>query len=218
MATDEALRRPVSAHDVALREIRQLILTGGYQPGAQIAQEQIAVRLGISVIPVREALKSLEGEGQVVFVARRGYFVTKFSREDLVEICSIRSALEGIAVRQGAADLSAKVFQDMAKALTDMRDADAADDVLAFVEADRRFHFALLRPGCGPQLVRLLTWMWDQSDHYRAAYLSHAEHRRSNHDEHAAILRAAEDRTAERIVRLLDAHRLTPLSTVEQGA
>jgi DNA-binding GntR family transcriptional regulator len=47
MATDEALRRPVSAHDVALREIRQLILTGEYPPGAQIAQEQIAVRLGI---------------------------------------------------------------------------------------------------------------------------------------------------------------------------
>jgi DNA-binding GntR family transcriptional regulator len=209
-----SLQRPVSAHDVALREIRQLILTGEYPPGGQIAQEQIAVRLGISVIPVREALRSLEGEGQVVFVARRGYFVTKYSREDLVEICSIRSALEGIAVRQGVVDLSAQTFSDMASALVDMHAADLADDVLAFVEADRRFHFALLRPGCGPQLVRLLTWMWDQSDHYRAAYLSHAHHRQSNHLEHAAILRAAEDRAAERIILLLDAHRLTPLSTM----
>jgi DNA-binding GntR family transcriptional regulator len=103
----------------------------------------------------------------------------------------------------------------MAKALVEMQAADLADDVLAFVEADRRFHFALLRPGCGPQLVRLLTWMWDQSDHYRAAYLSHSHHRQSNHVEHAAILRAAEDRAAERIVRLMDSHRLTPLSTVE---
>lgn len=211
------MERTVSAHDVALKEIRQRILTGEYPPGAQIAQEQIAVRLGISVIPVREALKSLEGEGQVSFVPRRGFFVTKYSRSDLLEICSIRSALEGIAVRQGVVDLDEQTFADMATALVDMQAADLADDVLAFVEADRRFHFALLRPGCGPQLVRLLTWMWDQSDHYRAAYLSHGGHRRTNHDEHAAILRAAEDRAVERIVLLLDAHRLTPLSTVEEA-
>ncbi len=204
-------RHAVSAHDVALQEIRELILTGAYPPGAQIQQETLAGKLGVSVIPVREALKSLQGEGQVVFAPRRGFFVSRYSREDLLELCAIRSALEGMAVRQGIEHVGGAELAAMAAAATDMHSADEAEDVLAFVTADRRFHFALLAPGCGPQLLSVLTSLWDRSDHYRAAFLSQAAHRHSNHDEHAAILAAAAAGDADTLIALLDAHRLGAL-------
>ncbi|MEV5177559.1 GntR family transcriptional regulator [Streptomyces flaveolus] len=217
MALSES-RRTVSAHDVALREIRDLILTGEFQPGAQITQETVAARLGLSVIPVREALKSLQGEGQVEFVPRRGFFVSEYSREDLLEICAIRAALEGMAIRQGIPLMTPAVIAAMRDAEARMREADAAADVIAFLAADRRFHFALLAPGSGPQLHRVLTSLWDRSDHYRAKFLSDSATRHSNHHEHDEIVRAVEARDTERVIELLDAHRLGALKGLEQGA
>ncbi|MBV2355438.1 GntR family transcriptional regulator [Streptomyces sp. J2-1] len=211
-------RRTVSAHDVALREIRDLILTGEYQPGAPIRQETVAARLGLSVIPVREALKSLQGEGQVVFVPRRGFFVSEYSRDDLLEICSIRAALEGMAIRRGVPLLTPAVLAEMREAEARMREADAAADVIAFLDADRRFHFSLLGPGCGPQMYGVLTSLWDRSDHYRAKVLSESATRHSNHHEHEAIVSAAEAGDAERVIELLDAHRLGALKGLDHGA
>ncbi|MEV4320540.1 GntR family transcriptional regulator [Actinocrispum sp. NPDC049592] len=206
-------RGAVSAHDVAFREIRELILTGEFPPGSQIPQETLAARLGVSVIPVREALKSLQGEGQVVFAPRRGFFVSEYSREDLLEICSIREALEGMAIRQGIGKVGESELAEMTAALTEMDAADAAGDVIAFLQADRRFHFALLKPGCGPQLLRVLTSLWDRSDHYRAAFLTLPAHRHANHDEHGAILAAARAHDAEAVTALLTTHRLAALQT-----
>ncbi|MEU3983506.1 GntR family transcriptional regulator [Streptomyces sp. NPDC026672] len=211
-----APRRTVSAHDVALREIRDLILTGEYSPGAQITQEAVAARLGLSVIPVREALKSLQGEGQVVFAPRRGFFVSAYSREDLLEICAIRAALEGMAIRQGMPSMTPAVVEEMRAAAARMREADEAGDLIAFLAADRRFHFALLGPGSGPQMTGVLTSLWDRSDHYRAKVLDNRDTRRSNHHEHAEILRAAEAGDADRVVALLDAHRLGAIKGLDE--
>ncbi|GGO99463.1 GntR family transcriptional regulator [Wenjunlia tyrosinilytica] len=209
-------RRTVSAYDVALREIRGLILTGEYPPGAQITQEAVADRLGLSVIPVREALKSLQGEGQVVFAPRRGFFVSEYSRDDLLEICAIRAVLEAMAVHQGVDRMNVEVIAEMRSAASQMHEADETDDVMGFLEADRRFHFALLRPGSGPQLLRVLTSLWDRSDHYRAKFLSDPVSRRGNHDEHDEIMHAVEGRDAERLTGLLDAHRLGALQGLHQ--
>lgn len=211
-----SVARPVSAHDVACDELRQMILRGEYLPGGRIVQETVAAHLGVSVIPVREALKSLQGEGLVTFRPRRGFFVTEFSRDALIEICAIRSALEGMAVRQAIDRLDDGVFRAMAGALADMRAADEAADVLAFIRADRRLHFSLFERAGMPQLVRLITSMWDQSDHYRAAFLADPAHRHANHGEHEAIVEAARDRDTERLVGLLDEHRLGAVAAVDR--
>lgn len=206
----------MSAHDVALHELRQLILRGEYAPGGRIVQEAIAERLGLSVIPVREALKTLQGEGLVTFRPRRGFFVTEFSSEELLEICAIRSALEGIAVREAIGRLDGGAFAAMKEAISQMRAADERGDVVAFIRADRRLHFSLFEPAGMPQLMRLLTLMWDQSDHYRAAFLGEADRRRANHDEHEAIVSAAREGDTERLIGLLDAHRLSAISAVDR--
>jgi protein-tyrosine-phosphatase/DNA-binding transcriptional regulator YhcF (GntR family) len=80
------------------RLLRDAILAGRWPAGAQIKQQPIAEELGVSHIPVREALKTLESEGFVVLAARRGYFVAPVSVEDAREIWHLRRTLEPMAI------------------------------------------------------------------------------------------------------------------------
>ncbi|MBV9916602.1 MAG: winged helix-turn-helix transcriptional regulator, partial [Solirubrobacterales bacterium] len=66
---------PQTTPQHALEALRRAIVAGELRPGQRIAQEQFAERVGVSIAPVREALRMLEQEGQVVYRPRRGYFV-----------------------------------------------------------------------------------------------------------------------------------------------
>jgi DNA-binding GntR family transcriptional regulator len=76
--------RRVTAQDTVLVALRADILDGTLAPGDQVVQESLAERYGVSRVPLREALKALEAEGQVVYHPHRGYFVTELSVADLV--------------------------------------------------------------------------------------------------------------------------------------
>ncbi len=93
--------RPPTAQEAVLVELRKEIASGALRPGEQVLQEAIADRLGVSRVPLREALKILEGEGQVVYHPHRGYFVAELSVADLVEVYRIRDLLEAEAVEVG---------------------------------------------------------------------------------------------------------------------
>lgn len=75
----------ITAQDAALAALRHRIVSGSLVPGARVRQELLAGQLGLSVVPVREALKTLEAEGQVVYAPRRGYFVARLNLEELAE-------------------------------------------------------------------------------------------------------------------------------------
>ena len=81
---------PDTTQQHAVEWLRQAIVAGDLKPGERIPQEEIAERIGVSLIPVREALRVLEGEGQVTYRPRRGYAVTVLRIEDLTEIYELR--------------------------------------------------------------------------------------------------------------------------------
>ena len=82
-----------------MAELRLAIASGDLRPGEQVLQDALAERFGVSRVPLREALKILEGEGQVVYRPHRGYFVAELDLDDLREVYRIRDLLESEAVR-----------------------------------------------------------------------------------------------------------------------
>jgi DNA-binding GntR family transcriptional regulator len=201
-------RRPPTAQEAVLAELRRTILEGELAPGAQILQDRIAEQLGVSRVPVREALKMLEGEGQVSYAPHRGYFVTELDTAELMEVYQIRDILEAEAVTRALPHLGEDDYERMQEAVDDMEAAERGSDIVALTAANRRFHFALMEP-CGmPRLLRIIRQLWDSTDPYRSVYFGHERHRKTVRQEHRAILRAVRDRNADELVRELTEHRL----------
>lgn len=206
--------RRVTAQDAVLTSLRSDILTGDLAPGDQIVQEALAERYGVSRVPLREALKTLESEGQVVYHPHRGYFVAELSVADLLEVYRLRALLEAEAIRHAVPTLSDDDVAALADLLDRVGEASAEGDVIAMTSANRRFHFAIFDASGLPRLTRLLHQLWDATDAYRALYFQEEPNRRRVAVEHAAMLAALRTRDAEALVRLHNEHRDHSVGTV----
>ncbi len=207
-------RRPTSTQHAVLDELRLWIHSGRLQPGEKVLQEDVAGELGTSVVPVREALKTLQSEGLLVHHPNRGFFVTKLSEDELVELCDIRSALESLAVEKALVALNDEALIRMNELIVAMEDADRAGEIGNLIRLDRAFHFTLFSASESPQLIRMIDMTWDQSDAYRSAFFIEPSHRSATHREHRQILEATIRRDLKAICALLDTHRLTPVQVL----
>jgi DNA-binding GntR family transcriptional regulator len=200
----------------ALDGLRRAIVAGELRPGERVGQEEVAERLGVSIAPVREALRILEQEGQVTYLPRRGYFVTTLRIPDLEEIYDLRRLLEERAARHVLPTLDADAIDRIELAARDCVDAAEAGDVTAELEANRRFHFAILEAPEQVHTMRIIRLLWDSTEAYRAMYYNAPEERRASIEAHDRILGALRDRDADRLVAELDAHRRRAIEVLRQ--
>ncbi|MFR9729340.1 GntR family transcriptional regulator [Saccharopolyspora sp. MS10] len=199
--------RPPTTQEFVLAALRRAITTGELPPGRPIRQDAVAAELGVSRVPLREALKTLAAEGQVVYRAHRGYAVAELSLDDLLEVYRLRALLESEAAAVAAGRFTPAQLELIAAAARDVERASGAGDLVEMITANRRFHFALLEP-CGmPRLLRIVRTLWDATDAYRAVYYNSEDNRERVRAEHEQIVRAAAEGAADRLVALLDAHR-----------
>ncbi len=206
--------RRETAQDVVLRSLRSDILAGDLRPGDQIVQEALAERYGVSRVPVREALRILESEGQVEYFPHRGYFVAQLSIDDLQEVYLLRSLLEAMAIQAAVPHLTDDDISDIADLADAVTEAAQDVDVIAMTTANRRFHFAIF-DGCGmPRLVRLLNQLWDATDAYRALYFQQQASRVRVESEHGRMVAALRARDASELVALHDEHREHSVASV----
>lgn len=196
-----------TAQQHAVDALRGLIVGGALRPGARVNQEDLAADLGLSVAPIREALRVLEQEGQLTYLPRRGYFVTELNVADLTEIYALRAVLEERAARHALPVLDDEALERVREAARECVDAADSGDVAAELAANRRFHLGLLDAPGQPHTLRVIRLLWDSTEAYRAMYYNSPEERRASLDAHDAILAAAAARDADTLVAALHAHR-----------
>jgi DNA-binding GntR family transcriptional regulator len=196
--------------------LRRLIGGAELRPGQRVNQEDLAARIGLSVAPVREALRVLEAEGQLTYRPRRGYFVTELRIEDLREIYSLRKLLEERLARQALPALEQETLRRIRDAAADCSAAAAAADVASELAANRRFHLAILDDPGQPHTVRLLRLLWDSTEAYRALYYNSPAERQRSLEAHERIIAALEAADADLLVEELDAHRERALAVISE--
>ena len=212
-AEQQAADRPprlgaiTTVQHATLLALREGIATGRYEPGQQLRQENLADDFGVSVPPVREALKTLEAEGQVIYVPRRGYSVAQLSRAELQEAYRIRDLLEAEAIIRAVGSLTRDDLARMRGAVRDMERAHRAADVTAMTAANRRFHFTVFDGAAMPRMADMIRVLWDGTDRYRSLYFAAAAHRNRVRTEHAAIMSAVAGGDADAAVELSRQHR-----------
>jgi DNA-binding GntR family transcriptional regulator len=131
--------------DAAYEQIRRRILDNVWAPGHRALEQEVALALGMSRTPVREALVRLQAEGLVEVVPRHGMRVLPVSPTDMREIYEILTALECMAAELLARRKpSAKELAPLVKASQAMDRALAADDLDRWAQADEQFHAQLV--------------------------------------------------------------------------
>ncbi|WP_308416739.1 GntR family transcriptional regulator [Streptomyces sp. AJS327] len=213
---DPQRRAPATAQQHAVDALRRLLVSGALRPGQRVNQEDVAAHAGLSVAPVREALRALEQEGQVTYRPRRGYFVTELAYADLREIYELRQVLEERAIRHALPLLGEETLREVDEAARECARAAEAGEVAAELAANRRFHLALMEAPGQRQVLRLIRLLWDSTEVYRAMYYNLPEERTASVHAHDRIVRAAREGDADRLVGELDEHRERALDVLRE--
>jgi DNA-binding GntR family transcriptional regulator len=196
-----------TAQQVAATWLRRAIARGVLRPGDRIGQDAAAVQIGVSLIPVREALRMLESEGVIRYVPRRGYFVATLDLAELEEIYRLRRLLETDAIERGLPRVRPEDVRELEGAAAACTAAAAAADVGAQLAENRRFHFALYALAGSETQARLIRMLWDATEAYRAIYYDLPGAADDAGGAHAAIVEAVRAGDVARCVAELDAHR-----------
>jgi DNA-binding GntR family transcriptional regulator len=213
--------------DAAYRLIRQRILDNDWAPGHQVLEQALALELGMSRTPVREACIRLANEGLVEVVPRHGMRVLPVSPSDMREIYQILTSLESMAAELVAqAHPPAAELAPLEKASRDMEKALKRDDLDAWAEADERFHRQLVQMCGNARLAAIVFNYWDRAHRARMVTLrlrprpvhSTREHlaivqaiRRGDAAAAGALFRAHRQRASQELTDLLQHHRMSQL-------
>ena len=129
------------------RELKSMIVDRKLKPGDKILQEKISREFGVSRTPLMCALKKLEQEKLVQAVPRRGFYVRRFTKEEVLEAFELREILEGLAARRAAHIISPAQAEKLRGFFKDADPSDSAHSIKRYAEEDRRFHQYLVELG-----------------------------------------------------------------------
>lgn len=184
------------------RTLADRIVSGQLEPGARLRQDHIAEEFGASHVPVREAFRRLEAQGLAVSEPHRGVRVASFDLAEVREVAEMRAALEGLALRNAGPHLT-RAMLDAAEDV--IRQGEAAKDIRAWEEANRRFHGLVLEPCAMPRLLAAINDLHMVSARFLyAAWRPDWEARADN--DHRAILVALRQGETDHAVALLTRH------------
>jgi DNA-binding GntR family transcriptional regulator len=203
-----------------LSELRRVIASGQVPPGSPIPLDDVAAFFGVSLIPVREALKTLLGEGLLEHQPRLGYTVTALSQAELDELYVVRGALEAAALEEAVRQSTPADHARAAAVHAELGAAVTTKDAAAFQRASREFHEALLAPCRMPRLLHMLDIAWNLTEPVQTMMHVSEDDREGMQADHQEMLEAFVARDSERLLAAAAAHHerlTTAISTLGRG-
>ncbi|MDR3471082.1 MAG: GntR family transcriptional regulator [Devosia sp.] len=193
--------------------IRDRIMSGDIALGTRLVEGRLSEELGVSRMPVREALRELASEGIVTIEPRRGASVTTYTEEQKREMIEVRATLEALNAKLAAKRHDPEQIAELERVLEEGARISENGGLREFIEQNDRFHEALANVGGNSVLQDMIRSLRD-----RTAMLFAPVARiraRENWDEHASILRAVIDGDAE-LAALLAARHVFNAAQIQQ--
>ena len=206
MPTTPTTFRPLR-EDVRVR-IRDSIVSGTYAPGSRLVERTIAADLGVSRVPVREALQALVLEGFAVDRDTRGIAVRAYEADEIAELAEVGAALERVLVGRVAHTGDAEQVGLLRSVLAEAQDAIDRGDTAAAVAANGRFHDVLTSLGEGTMAHEVLSAV---SQRRRWLLAQHADPA-PIHAEHVALVDAIEQGDRSRAQQITEDHARTTVA------
>jgi DNA-binding GntR family transcriptional regulator len=184
-------------------ETRSRILKGALAPGSAVNQEALAAELGVSITPLREALRRLEMEGLIRLEAHRTMIITPLTSQELHEMYAIRIELDPLAAGLAAVNGS----KSQLELIRELAQQKAVSDPILQLERNRGFHRAVYSSSQNGALTSLLDQLWDRTDRYRVILIrEELVEGPTSRQEHIELASAIGARKAAPAARLMRAH------------
>lgn len=211
MAAEDQLDLPMVGERQSLREqvahaLRAALITGEMRPGVVYSAPVLAAQFGVSATPVREAMLDLAKEGLVEAVRNKGFRVTELSERDLDELTEIRELIEVPTVTRLADPARAEEFERLRPIAQEIVSAAERGDLLAYVDADLRFHVELLALSGNAHLVEVVRDLRNRARLYGLHQLFERGMLPDSGREHLALLDALQSGDAAAVEHIMSGH------------
>lgn len=186
--------------------LRAALIAGELRPGEVYSAPSLAGRFGVSATPVREAMLDLAKEGLVDTVPNKGFRVTAVSDRQLDEYTHVRALIEIPTVVDLARTADRVCLEALRPAAREIVTAAAAGDLIAYVEADTRFHLGLLALAGNAHLVEVVADLRGRSRLYGLTALVEAGRLLASAEEHLELLDALLERDGKAVQEIMTRH------------
>ena len=206
MSTFEQMAESKPIREIAYETLKHAIITGEIPAGARIVETEYAERMHISRTPLREALRKLERDGLVEYVMRRGVVVRAFTVADVMEIYTIRNALEMLTLPAIIENATEEDIADLRERLRQMDECHRRGEIQKLSPRAREFHDRMTRI-CG--MKRVLRVIESQDEYIRrfsAVSIAKENRRNAAHAEHYMLVDYIEQRDLESFEKLMRKH------------
>jgi len=185
----------VTVQEWVYRQLKERILTGQFVPGRSVTLRGIGSLLGVSPMPVREALRRLVSERALEIHGNRRVSVPRMNRDRLDALCSARVALESLAAEKAMLHIDTDQVEALRRLDGEINRAVDEGDVATYMEKHCEFHFSIYRAGCGEILMPLIESIWLQFSPFLRVVIRYigTEHV-VDLDRHTLVLDAIEQR------------------------
>jgi DNA-binding GntR family transcriptional regulator len=203
------------AYDALKRAITEMDIYGTLED-IRLDERRLSQELGVSRTPIREALTLLEQEGFVRPVPRRGIFVVRKSKREIIDMIVVWAALESMAARLAAARAPAEDLAALRALFEEFRDEPPSEHMNEYSEANIKFHQTILRLSGCELIVDMTENLFIHIRAIRTVSLRQDNRAERSMREHMAIIDALEARDAETAERLTREHTLGLAEHVEK--
>jgi len=200
--------------EAVYQELRSRILDGSIQPASTLNQEALAATLGLSITPLREALRRLESEGLVRLEAHRTMTIAPLTRRELHELYAVRLQLDPFAAALTAREASDDTLGEIERLARKRVERNPR----ALLQHNRTFHHAIYSSCRNLVLIGTLDQLWNRTDRYRLIVLQNRIQERAAEEEHREIAAALLGRDARRVADLVHRHVEKTQRLIEQLA
>lgn len=206
MTSFERMAESKPIREIAYETLKHAIITGAIPAGSRIVETDYAERMHISRTPLREALRKLEQDGLVEYVMRRGVIVRAFTVEDVMEIYTIRNALEMLTLPAIVEKATPADIAELRAMLHEMDPYDEKNMIEELSPRARNFHARLTSISGMKRILRVIEGQDEYIRRFSAMSISKEDRRHAAHAEHYKLVDYVEQKDLESFERLMRKH------------
>lgn len=187
--------------------IRDAISDGTYRPGEHLVLRQIAAQLGVSEIPVRDAINRLAAEGLVESRPHAGAVVTQLQRKDLEKLLDVRIVIDALAARFAAEHITEEELEQLRDLVTQMDACVQSGDTTTYGHLNRDFNRIVSGACDNPYLIEMINRLQLQTDRSRVLFTLVPSRLKKSNQEHRKIIELLEQKNGPAVEALVRRHR-----------